>query len=131
MREEGFSIRAIAKQLGRSPNAISYELRRNQVSRAYDPEKADRKAYQRRKDAKYQGMKVSGHTNLRRYVELISTMTFPPRPLRDGSRSMKNTCLRYQKTASADTLRAHTAVRSHGIGSYKERRENGGGNESK
>lgn len=69
MREEGFSIRAIAKQLGRSPNAISYELRRNQVSRAYDPEKADRKAYQRRKDAKYQGMKVSGHTYLRRYVD--------------------------------------------------------------
>lgn len=69
MREEGFGIRAIAKQLGRSPNAISYELRRNQVSGAYDPGKADRKAYQRRKDAKYQGMKVSGHTDLRQYVD--------------------------------------------------------------
>lgn len=62
-------MRAIAKQLQRSPNAISYELGRNQVSSAYDPGKADRKAYQRRKDAKYQGMKVSGHTALRQYVD--------------------------------------------------------------
>lgn len=69
MREKGFGMRAIAKQLGRSPNAISYELAHNQVSSAYHPEKADRKAYQRRKDAKYQGMKVSGHRELRQYVD--------------------------------------------------------------
>lgn len=69
MQEEGFSIRAMARQLGRSPNAISYELRHNQVLRAYDPGKADRKACLRRKDAKYQGMKVSGHRDLRRYVD--------------------------------------------------------------
>lgn len=69
MREEGFSIRAMAKQLTRSPNAISYELRHNQVKSAYDPGKADRKARQRRKDAKYQGMKVYGHRDLRQYVD--------------------------------------------------------------
>ncbi|MBI3421227.1 MAG: IS30 family transposase [Candidatus Sungbacteria bacterium] len=69
MRETGLSMRTIAKKLGRSPNAISYELRHNQVSSAYDPGKAERKAYQRRRDAKYQGMKVSRHTDLRRYVD--------------------------------------------------------------
>jgi IS30 family transposase len=69
MREKGFSMRAIARQLHRSPNAISYELARNQVSRAYDPGKADRKAHLRRKDAKYQGMKVSGHADLQQYVD--------------------------------------------------------------
>lgn len=69
MREKGFSMRAIAKQLCRSPNAISYELTHNQVKSAYDPWRADRKAYQRRKDAKYQGMKVSGHRGLRQYVD--------------------------------------------------------------
>ena len=69
MREKGFSIRAIAKQLGRSPNAVSYELEHNQVHNTYNPGKADRKAHQRRKDAKYQGMKVSEHTDLRQYVD--------------------------------------------------------------
>lgn len=69
MQEEGFSLRAIAKQLGRSPNAISYELKHNQVKSAYDPGKADRKAYQRRKDAKYQGMKVYGSRDLQQYVD--------------------------------------------------------------
>lgn len=62
-------MRAIAKQLCRSPNAISYELTHNQVKSAYDPKKADRKAHQRRKDAKYQGMKVSEHKDLRQYVD--------------------------------------------------------------
>lgn len=62
-------MRAIARQLHRSPNAISYELGRNQVSSAYDPGKADRKAYQRRRDAKYQGMKVSGHGELQQYID--------------------------------------------------------------
>lgn len=63
------SIRTIAKRLGRSPNSISYELRKNKVSKSYDPQKADRKAYQRRKDAKYQGMKVAEHDDLQVYVD--------------------------------------------------------------
>lgn len=69
MQAEGLSLRRIAKRLGRSPNTISEELTRNQVSGAYDPEKADRKAYQRRKNAKYQGMKVVAHRELQRRVD--------------------------------------------------------------
>lgn len=69
MRVEGLNIRSIARRLGRSPNTISYELTRNRVSGAYDPEKAERKAYQRRKDAKYQGMKIPRYPDLQRYVD--------------------------------------------------------------
>lgn len=69
MRNEGVSIRSIAQQLGRSPNSISYELKKNKVSHRYDPAKANRKAYQRRKNAKYQGMKVVAHAELQAYVD--------------------------------------------------------------
>src|SRR3989344_5621739 len=69
MRNEGQSIRAIAERLGRSPNSISYELKHNNVSNQYDPTKAERKAYWRRKDAKYQGMKVAEHADLQTYVD--------------------------------------------------------------
>src|SRR3989338_8475325 len=69
MRNEGQSIRAIAERLGRSPNSISYELRKNNVSTHYDPTKADRKAQLRRKDAKYQGMKIAEHEELKKYVD--------------------------------------------------------------
>ncbi|MDE2955723.1 MAG: helix-turn-helix domain-containing protein [Bacteroidota bacterium] len=43
LREQGLSIRAIAKQLERSASTISRELRRNKRSDgAYDPEEASR-----------------------------------------------------------------------------------------
>jgi transposase, IS30 family len=69
MYAEGISMRRIAKRLRRSPNTISYELRENEVSEEYDSEKADRKAYLRRKDAKYQGMKIVGDLELKKFVD--------------------------------------------------------------
>ncbi|TSC68845.1 MAG: putative Integrase catalytic region [Parcubacteria group bacterium Gr01-1014_70] len=69
MVTEGVKIRAIAKRLGRSPNTISYELRENEVSGRYDAKKADFKARHRRKDAKFQGMKIPAHTGLKKYVD--------------------------------------------------------------
>lgn len=69
MRLESLSIRTIARRLGRSPNAISYELRGNEASGAYHAVKADRKASLRRKNAKYQGMKVAGQPTLKRFVD--------------------------------------------------------------
>lgn len=70
MRAEGLSLRAIAQRIGRSPNSISYELNRNRVSGEYDPVTADRKAYLRRKDAKYQGMKIVANDALKSYVDI-------------------------------------------------------------
>jgi len=52
----------------RSPNTISQELDRNQVRGSYDPKKAQHKAYVRRQDAKYQGMKIIEHDALHREI---------------------------------------------------------------
>ena len=52
----------------RSPNTISQELDRNQVRGSYDPKKAQHKAYVRRQDAKYQGMKIIEHDALLREI---------------------------------------------------------------
>ena len=54
--------------MGRSPNTISDELRRNRVRGSYDPAKAQHKAYAKRKYAKYQGMKIVHNDSLRKEV---------------------------------------------------------------
>ena len=43
-REKGESIRSIAKKLGRSPNSVSYELRKNASRNEYTRSKAQAKA---------------------------------------------------------------------------------------
>lgn len=59
----------IAKALNRSASTISDEIRRNSVRGKYDPEKANHKAYVRRKYSKYQGMKIAEHAELQRYID--------------------------------------------------------------
>lgn len=66
--EKGYSQADIARILRRSPSTISDELKRK-VRGVYDPLKANLKAYGKRKYAKYQGMKVEEHADLRQYVE--------------------------------------------------------------
>ena len=51
-------MRKIARALGRSVSTISDEIRLGKVRRKYDPLKAHHKAYVRRWQSKYQGMKV-------------------------------------------------------------------------
>lgn len=53
----------------RSVSTISDELKRNRVKGSYDPKKAHHKAYVRRQEAKYQGMKIVQHGALRTYVD--------------------------------------------------------------
>jgi IS30 family transposase len=69
LSNKGYSGRAIAKVLGRSPNTIAAELARN-ASRdgTYSATKANHKAYVRRKYARYQGKKIEEHVALRSYV---------------------------------------------------------------
>ena len=71
LKRKKYSLRAIARVLGRSVSSLSEELDRNQVSGVYDPTKAAHKAYVRRKYAKYQGMKIVGHAGLRSFVERL------------------------------------------------------------
>lgn len=67
--EKKYSIREIAKTLGRSPGGICQEIKNNSVGGKYDPFKANHKAWVKRKYSKYQGMKVVKDLNLRDYVE--------------------------------------------------------------
>jgi len=62
-------LRGIAKALGRSVSSISDELKRNIVDGEYDAKKANHKAYVRRKESKYQGMKVVSDDALRKFLE--------------------------------------------------------------
>jgi transposase, IS30 family len=55
--------------MGRSISTLSEELKRNKVKGAYDAKKADHKAYVRRKESKFQGMKIVAHPELRSFVE--------------------------------------------------------------
>lgn len=55
--------------LQRSVSTISGEVTRNRVRDRYEPLKAHHKAYVRRKQAKYQGMKIIAHPELWNFVE--------------------------------------------------------------
>ncbi len=69
MMEEDCSFRAVARKLGRSPNSISLEIQLGLVNGGYNAKKADHKAYVRRHDSKYQGMKIGEHGALQDYVD--------------------------------------------------------------
>lgn len=69
MKEKRYSLRGIARVLKRSVSSISDELKRNIVDGTYDAKKANHKAYVRRKESKYQGMKVVSDDALRKFVE--------------------------------------------------------------
>lgn len=66
--EKGYSFRKIGRALGRSPNAISYEVRENSVRGRYDPLKADAKARVRKRASKYQWKKINKDDRLRDYI---------------------------------------------------------------
>lgn len=67
--KKGYSYRDIGDALGKSPSSISREVRNNSVNSIYDPDKANHKAYVKRKYSKYQGMKVWENDAIRNYVE--------------------------------------------------------------
>ncbi len=69
LKEKGYSLRRIAKAIGRSHSSLSRELRRNEVSGTYCAPKAEHKAYCARKYSKYQGMKVADHLELEKYIQ--------------------------------------------------------------
>lgn len=68
LRGKGYSLRDIARALGKNPSSVSRELKRNTVHGEYSARKAEHKAYVRRKYAKYQGMKVRGNPEIEQYI---------------------------------------------------------------
>ena len=65
---KNYSLRSIASVLGRSPNTVSDEIRRNSVRTGYKPTSAQAKAVARRKFASYQGRKIQESLDLRWYI---------------------------------------------------------------
>lgn len=66
---KGYSARSIAKALGRSPNTIANEIKRNSYRNGrYVAARAKQKAYVRRKYAKYQGKKIQDDDELRSFI---------------------------------------------------------------
>jgi len=88
LHNKGYSARKIAHVLGRSPNTIGEELKRNSYkvgSRtppskqgSYDALYAKQKAYVRRKYAKYQGKKIQDNDELRSFIILKLTEHWNP-----------------------------------------------------
>lgn len=65
---KGYSLRSIARALGRSPNTISYEVRKNSVQGVYDPLKANAKARFRKRMRKFQWSKIEEHPLLKAFI---------------------------------------------------------------
>lgn len=68
LRSKGFSVRQIAKSLGRSPNTVSYELQRNKTENEYDPKKANDKSRLRKRMRRFQWMKIEEIPELKNYI---------------------------------------------------------------
>ena len=71
MLDKKYSQRLIAKALGRSNSSISDEIRLGRTRGIYDPLKAHHKAYVRRWQSKYQGMKVVTDRELQKKVDMF------------------------------------------------------------
>lgn len=69
MRKRKYSLRDIAKALNRSVSTLSEEISNNSVNGEYDPKKANHKAYVRRQNSKFQGMKIALDKDLKKFVE--------------------------------------------------------------
>src|SRR3989344_4062749 len=67
--KKGYSYQDIGDALDHSKSSISDEIKINSVNGIYDPKKANEKAKNRRRDSKYQGMKILHRPILQHYVE--------------------------------------------------------------
>ena len=68
LRSRGYSIREIAGNMERSPNTVSYELRKNATRGIYNPRKADAKSRVRKRMRRLQWMKIEENQKLKRYI---------------------------------------------------------------
>lgn len=66
---KGYGVSVIAQALKRSKGTISEEIKNHSIDGVYDPDKANHKAYVKRKYSKYQGMKIAKDKEMREYVE--------------------------------------------------------------
>jgi IS30 family transposase len=66
--DKKYSLRAIARSLGRSPNTISYEVNTNGGVFGYSPHNAHQYATTRKKDSKVQWKKIEENKELKAFI---------------------------------------------------------------
>lgn len=76
--EKGYSRRDIGSALGRSHTSIGREINRNSAKGEYQPKSAKMKARIRRKQSKYQGMKVRERPELQGYITAKLELQWTP-----------------------------------------------------
>jgi len=115
LKEKGYSLRDIAHALGRSVSTISDEIKRNTVKGAYDPRKADHKAYMRRRQSKYQGMHIASDRETKTFVDRSLLDDLSPEAIAGRMRSQekntvgmsKDSIYRYIKSVHGRKVEAH------------------------
>jgi len=65
---KGYSLRAIARVLERSPNTLSYEVRENSTRGIYEPLKAHAKARLRKRMRRLEFAKIEAYPQLKRFI---------------------------------------------------------------
>ena len=114
-RLDGWSVRKIAAQLGRSPSVISRELARNTDDNGrYDPLRAEQLTYQRTRRTKLR--KLQANAELRRIV--VSLLNAHISPLRIASRLSKWFGTNKDMTLSPETI--YQALYVQGAGALRE-----------
>jgi len=76
LKKKGYYQKDIAKVLNKSPSSISRELKRNQVNGEYTPDKANHKAYVRRKYSKTYSLKIVSNSKLRQFIHTKTKKDF-------------------------------------------------------
>lgn len=66
--QKGYSIRSIGKALGRSPNSVSCEIKKNSTNGIYHPGKADKKARLSLRNRRFQWRKINQDKELKKYI---------------------------------------------------------------
>lgn len=68
LRNKGYSMREIARSLGRSPNTVSYELQHNTVKGEYISKKAHTKARVRKRGRRFNYQKIEKCPDLKKFI---------------------------------------------------------------
>lgn len=104
--DKGYSLRSIAKALGRGKSTISYEIITNSVNGEYDPVKANAKARLRKRMRKLNWSKINKYPDLRGFVvQKLKTHWNPDEIAGYLKRHQKEYAWYVSKTAVYDWLR--------------------------
>lgn len=104
--DKRYSMRSIGKALGRSPNTISYEIKKNSVLGRYDPVKATAKARLRKRMRKLEWSKLVENPKLQDFVIEKLKLHWNPDEIAGYLKKHLKQCPGYvSKTAIYDWLR--------------------------